>query len=1059
MKKKLAKVTALTLATSMIAGSALSVTAAPTNQISERETRNAKLSMEAAEEGMVLLENEGALPVAAKSKIALFGGGSYATIKGGTGSGDVNNRPLVTVYEAMKAAYNISNADWWNNYIAKFEEGKATGTTNDYVTVIPGSFGGAPSYLAKDILLTKEDMDAAKAGGATTAFYTISRTSGEGADRKIDKGDYYLSDAERANIELMAKSFDKTVVLLNVGGVVDTAFYKEIADLDALVLMSQGGLETGTALANMLTGAVTPSGKLSDTWAAKYSDYPASETIGSTDGNDTQEDYTEGIFVGYRYFDTFGITPAYEFGYGKSYTDFEMTPVAVSADENQVSVQVNVKNTGSTYSGKEVVEVYFSAPEGEIEKPYQELAAFAKTDVLAPGESQMVTVTYNTTEMSSYSEAKAAYIMEDGDYLVRVGNSSRNTKVAGVLSLDKDVVTEQLSNQLEIDNKEMKEISAADAKSYSYAAEAAEIAAAAKIALPTSAFVTEINASQIDEDEIVTYLTEEAAAAYTKAENEKVEVVDALPENTKLIDVYNGTVSMESFVASLDNEQLANLSNGLTGATATDDGTWGADANSVKGAAGETSQMYYQSLGIPNTVEADGPAGIRITPVYTDKDGQSHYSYCTAFPIGTMLAQTWNTDLIKKVGAAIGEEMKEFGVTLWLAPGMNIHRDPLCGRNFEYYSEDPTLTGHVGAAVTAGVQSNPGVGVTIKHYITNNQETSRNKVNTSVTERTLREIYLKGFEMVIKSAQPMAIMSSYNKVNGTYACENFDLLTSIPRGEWGFDGMIMTDWGAGGRASVNGTMHAGNDLVMPGRTQQRMIDALNGTPSNELDSVLVRGDIQKCVSRVLTMIMRSSQFGKMYDSVDVKAHTETYNNLVSYKTVEKTAIKSAAVNNLETQLEEAKKEAEAAKKAAEEAAKKAEANEIAVKEAKKLAEEAKAAQAKLEKLLEEAKKETEPAKTDKDFKAAKVTVKSVKRTKAKTIKATWKKVDGAEGYQLQYSKKASFAGKKTVTVKATSKTVKKLKAGKYYVRVRAYKTVGGAKVYTNYSSKKSVTVK
>ena len=592
---------------------------------------------------------------------------------------------------------------------------------------------------------------------------------------------------------------------------------------------------------------------------------------------------------------------------------FDVEPLTVAADENNVSVTVNVTNTGDTYSGKEVVEVYFSAPDGSIEKPYQELAGFAKTDNLAPGESQKLTVTYKTTEMSSYDEAKAAYVMEDGDYIVRVGDSSRNTKVAGVLTLDKDVVTEQLSNQLTLD-KNWKDLSKTGKTPYSYKDEAAQIKAAARIALPSAKIKTKNNASKIDEKKVTTYLTADAAKDYKAAENEVVETVDAVPANTKLIDVYDGKVSMESFVASLDDTQLANLANGISGASTSGD-TWGADANSVTGAAGETSQLYFNSLGIPNTVEADGPAGIRVTAETTDKDGNAVYNYCTAFPIGTLLAQTWNTDLVNRVGKAIGEEMVEIGVTLWLAPGMNIHRDPLCGRNFEYYSEDPALTGYVGSAITAGVQSNKGVGVTIKHYITNNQETNRSAVNTSVSERTLREIYLKGFEMVVKSAQPMAIMSSYNKVNGTYACENFDLLTSVPRGEWGFDGMVMTDWGAGNRAGVDTMMHAGNDLVMPGRTQDRMIAALQGNPVGttadpNLDKTLVRGDIQKCVSRVLTMIMRSSQFGKMNSKVDVKAHTETYDNLLTYSSVKKEEVKTTAVKKLEDELKKAQEKAD-----------------------------------------------------------------------------------------------------------------------------------------------------
>ena len=1042
MKNKLAKLTAVTLAASMVIGSSVTGMAASTNQTSEREVRNAQLSKEAAEEGMVLLENENqALPLSQGSKAALFGTGSYGTIKGGTGSGDVYNRYTISVYDALTSTYNISNMAWWGEYLKTFEEKKAQAAEekkdNDYVKYTQGRFGGADSFLAIDQALTQSDMDKAKAGGVTTAFYTVSRVSGEGADRTIGKGDYELSEVEYNNIKLIAKNFDKCVVLLNVGGVVDTKFFSEIEGVDGLVLMSQAGMEGGNALADILTGKTTPSGKLTDTWAKNYSDYPAATTIGDNDGDNKQEDYKEGIYVGYRYFDTFNITPAYEFGYGKSYTSFDVEPLTVAADENNVSVTVNVTNTGDTYSGKEVVEVYFSAPDGSIEKPYQELAGFAKTDNLAPGESQKLTVTYKTTEMSSYDEAKAAYVMEDGDYIVRVGDSSRITKVAGVLTLDKDVVTEQLSNQLTLD-KNWKDLSKTGKTPYSYKDEAAQIKAAARIALPSAKIKTENNASKIDEKKVTTYLTADAAKDYKAAENEVVETVDAVPANTKLIDVYDGKVSMESFVASLDDTQLANLANGISGASTSGD-TWGADANSVTGAAGETSQLYFNSLGIPNTVEADGPAGIRVTAETTDKDGNAVYNYCTAFPIGTLLAQTWNTDLVNRVGKAIGEEMVEIGVTLWLAPGMNIHRDPLCGRNFEYYSEDPALTGYVGSAITAGVQSNKGVGVTIKHYITNNQETNRSAVNTSVSERTLREIYLKGFEMVVKSAQPMAIMSSYNKVNGTYACENFDLLTSVPRGEWGFDGMVMTDWGAGNRAGVDTMMHAGNDLVMPGRTQDRMIAALQGNPVGttadpNLDKALVRGDIQKCVSRVLTMIMRSSQFGKMNSKVDVKAHTETYDNLVTYSSVKKEEVKTTAVKKLEDELKKAQEKADKLEKELGEANQKTQA---ANKEVEKL-------QAKL------------------DVRTKNIRLKSAKSKKAKQATIRWAKVKNVDGYVVEYSTKANMKSAKKKNVKAStiSLTVKNLKKGKkYYVRVRGYKVIDGQKVYTQYSAKKAVKIK
>ena len=311
MKNKLAKLTAVTLAASMVIGSSVTGMAASTNQTSEREVRNAQLSKEAAEEGMVLLENENqALPLAQGSKAALFGTGSYGTIKGGTGSGDVYNRYTISVYDALTSTYNISNMAWWGEYLKTFEEKKAQAAEekkdNDYVKYTQGRFGGADSFLAIDQALTQSDMDKAKAGGVMTAFYTVSRVSGEGADRTIGKGDYELSEVEYNNIKLIAKNFDKCVVLLNVGGVVDTKFFSEIEGVDGLVLMSQAGMTGGDALVEVLNGTVNPSGKLTDTWPVNFDDNPSSAGFANEDGNNAQELYNDDIFVGYRYYDTFG---------------------------------------------------------------------------------------------------------------------------------------------------------------------------------------------------------------------------------------------------------------------------------------------------------------------------------------------------------------------------------------------------------------------------------------------------------------------------------------------------------------------------------------------------------------------------------------------------------------------------------------------------------------------------------------------------------------------------------------------------------------------------------
>ncbi len=891
MQKK--QLIALLMAGTMVLGSCSTAFAAhTTDEVTDLETANAAISETAATEGMVLLENNGALPIADSGKIALFGQGVYNTVKGGTGSGDVNQRYVVTIWDAFEeAGYEITTTEYLENAQADYEEKSAAFDEEEH--------DRWATYKHEDLEITDEELETA--AEADTALYVISRNSGEGDDRTILNddgsyylGDYYLFESEETNIRKLAETFETVIVCLNVGGVVDATFYDEINEeipdgIDALLLVSQGGQETGTALVEILTGEVTPSGKTVDTWAASYSDYPASATIGAADGDAIEEAYTEGIYVGYRYFDTFGMDVTYPFGYGLSYTDFSIDVTGVEADADYVTVSATVTNTGDTASGKEVVEVYFSAPDGTLEKPYQELAGYVKTDELAPGESQDVTISFLTTDMASYSEEQAAYIMEEGDYIIRVGSDSRSTSVAAVLSLDETAVTEQLMNTFTTGNEDLVELSKEGAVPYTYEGEEDEIAAAEVIELDkealenTAVATTEEDMDRIESvqaDIIYTYLTEDAAADYTPVDGEEVVIVDAV-EDATLLQVYEGEITMEEFVASLSDEQLANIVNGNSGVE-TPDTFIGAQANSVDGAAGESTSLYFYDQGIPNIVMADGPAGIRITQSYSDEDEtETYYQFCTAFPIGTMLAQTWNVDLVQEVGTAIGSEMVEYGVTLWLAPGMNIHRDPLNGRNFEYYSEDPLIAGTMGSAAAAGVQSNPGIGVTIKHYATNNQEINRDTENNTVSERALREIYLKGFEIVVKQVQPMAIMSSYNYINGIYADANYDLLENMLRGEWNFQGMVMTDWGAGGRSSISEELHAGNDLTMPGGQQDRIIAALDPsiegtedeyeTSEGHLDGTLILGDLQKCAMRVLNLIMNTSQFADMNADAGVEA--------------------------------------------------------------------------------------------------------------------------------------------------------------------------------------------
>lgn len=811
---------------------------------SSLELANGQLARTAATEGMVLLENHNhALPLAKGGNVAVFGVGSYKTVKGGTGSGDVNNRYLVNVRDGLtNAGYTITTSDAYYSAMKSAYDTKYPTTA--------GLFGPTIDYASVEQLLTRSTVQ--PTAPTDDAIFVVARNSGEGADRRSTAGDYLLTETELNDIQMIGQTYPNVVVVLNVGGVIDTSFYSEInkaandpngdSPLDGMLLMSQAGQESGNALAEVLNGDVSPSGKLVDTWASKYSLYPASATIANNDGNSVLEQYSEGVYVGYRYFDSYARTLGegavnYPFGYGLSYTDFSIDTQSVKADGTSVTVKARVTNVGTEASGKEVVQVYFSAPTGNLDKPYQELAGFAKTDTLKPGQAQTVTIRFNTADMASYDTAKAAYVLEAGDYLIRVGNSSRHTQVTTKLHLDADVITEQLSNQ-DDDTTPAGELKASPANFFSYDTEADEIAAAP--VLPLAGIVGVDNTSDlvqtvtvdatspyyaIDKDKISTttaYLPigqtdwEGTGAAYAPKTGETVQSIATDPATT-LYDVAKGKATMQKLVAGLSVTQLANIVEGANVAGST---------LSAVGAAGYTTAKY-ENLGVPAMTLADGPAGLRITQRITTTPVT--YQFGTAWPIGTSLAQTWNLDLVKQVGVAIGKEMREYGVTLWLAPGMNIHRDPLNGRNFEYYSEDPLLTGLDATAVTLGVQSSPGVGVTLKHYAANNQETSRNTTDAVISERAQREIYLKGFEIAVKAAQPMAIMSSYNKINGTYTAGSYDLLTDILRGEWGFQGLVMTDWG-GVRAGIVNTMYAGNDLIEPGRAVNDPINAIKLNP-------------------------------------------------------------------------------------------------------------------------------------------------------------------------------------------------------------------------------------
>ena len=850
MRRIKSKIAAVALSSAMAVTSLLApvvsyaATTDPTR--SDREIRNAALAREVAEQGMVLLENKNqALPITNRT-VALFGQGAVRTVRGGTGSGDPFNGGL-----QGGGAYNVNQDERYNINVNKaFADAGYTVVTNDLLEEYAQGYDEAHSrrnngtFRYQEMELTEEQVREA-AEQTDVGIYVLTRIAGEGADRDmmsyqinqeysdsidydtVTGGDYLLSDTEKDNIRLMSEHFDKSIVVLNVSGVMDTSYFATLPELDSLLVMGAAGQEAGNALLDIVNGKVTPSGKLVDTWARQYSDYPASETFAVTrdgDQNRVYEEYKEGIYVGYRYFDTFGITPEYEFGYGASYTDFDIAVDSVTADEENVTVVATVKNIGKKYSGKEVVQVYFSAPDSDAaEKPYQELAAFAKTDELAPGSKQTLTITFKTTDMNYYNEDEAAYMMDQGDYLIRVGNSSRNTHVVAKLNLSDDVITEQVSNVLPVKN-EFEEWSKSGRTAYTYSSENSEIASAKRIALQASRIRHEDNVSSYNEGgdnyRVTTYTTDRSYEP--TADYEDVEFVEQ--RDVTLVDVANGEATMEELVAQMSNEELAtfNCGPGNGGVANSNAPIVGSQSSTVKGAAGETHPD--EDYKIPNTVLADGPGGIRVTQSYEATEQSTgnrvmQYQYATAWPVGFVMAQTWDLDLIRKAGAAYGDELAELNINILLGPSLNIHRDPLCGRNFEYFSEDPFVSGKMAAAFTKGVQSKPGVGACLKHFAANNQETNRNSSDSRVSERAMREIYLEGFKIAIREAQPETIMTSYNKINGVPSGHNYDLCNNLARGEWGFKGYIMTDWN-GGESVPAYSMHNGNDMIMPGGSEK-----------------------------------------------------------------------------------------------------------------------------------------------------------------------------------------------------------------------------------------------
>ena len=796
---------------------------------------------ENAPESMVLLASDGSFPLAGPGELALYGAGARRTIKGGTGSGDVNSRHVVTIEEGLeRAGFTLTTKTWLDAYDAVRERAHT-----DFIAGIKARAraAGVPAIIYGMGAVMPEPehdlpLDAEGVGDEPAAVYVLARISGEGSDRRPERGDVLLTDAEVRDILALNERYERFLLVLNVGGVVDLTPVKDVRNI---LLLSQLGAATGDSFADVLLGASYPSGRLATTWAA-WEDYSTVGDFGDPD--DTH--YREGVYVGYRYFDSTGTAPLFPFGFGLGYTGFELGEPAVDLDGSRVSVRVRVTNTGGR-AGREVVQVYVSVPPGGLDQPYQALAGFGKTDELAPGGHQDVTVSFDLADLASYDEARAATVLEAGDYVVRVGVSSRDTAPAAVVGLARTAVVRELHDVLG-------EAGFTDWR-------------------PADPAAVEVPGG-------VPRLSVEPAALRRADRCEPVDLSEAL-----------------GLVEGLSDDELSYLVLGDYRDGAESQSIIGAAAQSLVGAAGQTTTRFE---GVPSLVMPDGPAGLRIAPrVGIDDDGafaldsalpadfaelmddeaekmlgammgtpdrprtpeRTIEQYATAIPIGTAVAQSWNPALAEALGDLVGAEMDRFGAHLWLAPAFNLHRSILCGRNFEYFSEDPLLAGYMAAGITRGVQKHPGRGVTVKHFAFNNQETNRLNSCSHVSKRAARDLYLRSFEIAVRQAQPHAIMTSYNLLNGVHTSESAELLEDILRREWGFEGLVMTDWVVDGmartdlrhpRATAAATVRAGNELFMPGCEADRQ-DILAALAGENARTGLTRSELEKQAARVVRM--------------------------------------------------------------------------------------------------------------------------------------------------------------------------------------------------------------
>ena len=776
--------------------------------------RYAVLARQATAEGCVLLENEGqALPLREGERVAVFGRMAFHYYKSGLGSGGlVNTRYVVGILDALKDCKEI-----------RLDE-KLMGIYEDWIRENPfdeGQGWGRVPWCQKEMEVTDEMLGCARDNDVSLVI--IGRTAGEDQDNNAGPGSYCLTETEEDMIRRVCQVSKRTVVVLNVGNIIDMSWVKKYHP-QAVLYAWQGGQEGGNGVADVLTGKVCACGKLTDTIAQSIEDYPSTENFGDPFKNYYKED----IYVGYRYFETFAKDKVlYPFGYGLSYTSFGIKAEILKNSEEELTVAAEVVNTGAV-KGKEVVQVYAKVPQGKLGNPARRLIGFAKTGELKPGEKEEVVIVIPKYDLTSYDDSgvtghKSCYVLEEGTYEISVGSDVRSAESAGCYE-EKFRVVEKLQEACAPVEKfsRMKAVLMPDG---SY-----------------QAVTEEVPVRTVDPQE-------------RRKQNLPETLAYTGDKGYKLVDVLDGKVSMENFVAQISEEDLIAMFRG--------EGMCSPKVTPGTAAAfgGVTESM--KALGIPVGCCADGPSGIRMDC------GTKAFS----LPNGTALGCTFNTELVGDLYEMTGKELRLNKIDSLLGPGMNIHRNPLNGRNFEYISEDPLLTGRICAAQVKAMAKS-GIGSTIKHFCGNNQEVGRSTSDSVISERCLREIYLKGFEMAVREGGARSVMTTYGSVNGLWTAGSYDLCTTILRKEWGFEGIVMTDWWAksnyeGHQAAVQEKapmVAAQNDIYMV------VSDAKANPEKDDVEEMLhagklTLGELQRNGANILGFLLKSPSILLLTDRI------------------------------------------------------------------------------------------------------------------------------------------------------------------------------------------------